>query len=99
MLPVARMYDSALGVCTAHKDPVTEVGYVISSQMTVLVNGLAVVRMMDTVISGCGAGSGIIITGSGTVLCGGLPMARMTDSFVGSFSGTIINGSSNVLCG
>lgn len=103
MLPVARHMDMAVGFCNSPthlpSTEVPEVGYIIATQMTVLVNGIPAARMFDTVMSGCGTSVGIIMNGSSKVLCGGLPMARLTDTFVGTFHGTIMNGSSNVLCG
>jgi uncharacterized Zn-binding protein involved in type VI secretion len=97
MLPMARMMDIAVGICTAHKTPINTIGYVMAGCSTVLINGLPAGRMMDMVITACGH-YGYIVNGSSTVLTQSIPAARMSDNTMGPFIGTIVQGSSNVLC-
>lgn len=98
MLPATRLLDIGIGVCTAHPPVIhSTVGFVISSQMTVLVNGLPAAKMLDMVITACG-GVGYIVGGSSKVLVQGLPMTNMMTQFVGTFTGTIVGGSGNVYC-
>lgn len=97
MVPTARLMDTTFGVCTGHKHPISASGYVITSQVKVLINGMPAARMIDTVIASCGH-TGTIIGGSGKVFINGIPSARAGDSFVGTYSGTITGGSGNVFC-
>ena len=97
MMPVARMGDMGYGICTPHKDPHMTTGMIVTSQGTVLINGMPAARMGDMVIVGDG-GVGVIVSGSANVLIGGMPMAQLGSTFVGSFTGTIISGSGNVYC-
>ena len=94
MLPVTRLMDIGVGICTAEVIPHSTTGKVITSQSTVLVNGRPCARLTDMVITDCG-GVGIIISGNNTTLIQGLPMSRLTSVFVGTFTGTIITGSDN----
>lgn len=96
MLPVSRLGDMGVGYCTDH-DGHDATGFIITSQSTVLINGLPCAKMGDIVLSTCGS-SGIIVGGSSKAMLSGLPMATMSTSFVGTFSGILVNGSNNVLC-
>lgn len=97
MLPVSRMMDMAVGICTCHKNPMPTIGWIYPSTTTVLVNSLPVARMGDIVITACGH-MGYVMNGSTTVLTQSLPTARIGDIVSGCcFQGTIIQGSSNVL--
>jgi len=98
MLPIARMGDMTIGVCTNHRYPQTEYGYIITSQMTVIANGLPVARVCDMAITYAGCGTGIIISGSNKVFVSGLPMARMGSQFVGTYTGTVIGGAGTIFC-
>jgi uncharacterized Zn-binding protein involved in type VI secretion len=98
MLPIARMGDMVLGTCTAHKRPITTIGYIYPTFSKVLVNTLPISRMGDMVITACGH-IGYVITGSSTVFAENLPVAKMGSMVgMGPFSGIVINGSSNVFC-
>lgn len=97
MLPMARMTERTIGVCTGHEHPIVVGGQVMTSQSTVLVNGLPAARAGDIVISDCGH-TGVIVGGTPDVLIVGLPAAKMNESFVGTYTGNIIAGSGNVMC-
>jgi uncharacterized Zn-binding protein involved in type VI secretion len=100
MLNVARMNDMTFGTCHNHKHSRSEYGYLIPTQMKVLVNGLPVIRMFDTAITNGGCGTGTMMSGSVKVFVIGQPMCRITDSFVatGGYEGIVIGGSNNVYC-
>lgn len=97
MLPVGRMGDLAIGVCTCHKHPINVTGTIMSMCSNVLVNGKPIGRMSDIILTSCGH-IGTIISGSSSVLANSMPIARMSDITTGCFIGTIIQGSMNVLC-
>lgn len=96
MLSVARTGDPTIGVCTGHSPPITVSGTVLAKQSLTSAFGLPIARVSDLVIASCGH-TGIIVSGSPTVFVGGLPAARMTDRFTGTYTGTILNGASNIM--
>ena len=94
---ISRLMDTTIGVCVGHTTPIPATGFVITSQMTVMANGLPVARLLDTVISTCGH-TGVIVSGSPKVFISGLPAARFGSQFVGTYTGIVIGSSSNVFC-
>lgn len=97
MLPVARLMDIGIGTHITPYPPYahSDVGFVLATHATVLTNFMPTATMLDTVITADG-GVGIIVSGSSKCFVNNLPIARMTDMFVGTFTGTISNGSSSV---
>ena len=95
MLPVARLMDIGVGICTIGI-PHADVGYVLATDPSVLVNYRPCAKITDKVNSTCG-GQGTIITGNFTTLVKNKPIARITSVFVGTFTGVIITGSTTVL--
>jgi uncharacterized Zn-binding protein involved in type VI secretion len=97
MFGIARMMDLTIGVCVNNHDPQTEVGFVMTSQVKMLVKGMPAARMTDFAISSDG-GVGIIVGGSPKALCAGLPIAQQFSSFVGVYTGYIIGCSPTTMC-
>jgi len=61
----------------------------------VLIEGLPAARVTD--MASCAGPPDIIVAGSGTVLIGGMPAARMGDAT--AHGGTIVAGSATVMIG
>ncbi len=91
MLPVARLGDIGVGVCTGHESPRSLAGIVQSSAVTHIIQGSTVSVLADLVVGGDGH-VGKIVTVSVTNMSEGRGKARMTSSFVGTFSGIIVSG-------
>jgi uncharacterized Zn-binding protein involved in type VI secretion len=96
MLPVSKMRDMAIGICTGHKFPISTIGYIMSTCSTVLVKGVPIARQNDIVLTPCGH-IGYIVSASPTITAQGIGVARVGDTVSGVFNGVIIQGSGSVL--
>lgn len=96
MIPMARMSDKTLGVCSSC-DGNTFSGKIITTQTIVMANGLPVARMNDIALSDCGH-TGIIIGGAQKVFIQGLPACQLGTQFVGTYTGKVISSASNIFC-
>jgi uncharacterized Zn-binding protein involved in type VI secretion len=95
MPAVARLNDMSTGVCSCHKDPISTVGFVITTSPDVFANSLGIARIGDIILASCGH-IGIIVTGSSSVFANSINLSRIGDTTVGCFVSTIITGSSDV---
>jgi len=85
-----------VGLCPL---PVPQVGMVITGSPTVTSGSLSQAFTTCIVLAGCQIAIGTIVTSSATATSGGLGMARVTDSFVGSFNGVLVDGNATSICG
>lgn len=92
MRGIVRIGDKTHGWCTAHKNTIEVDGVVISGSEDSYVNGRAIARIGDKVMSNCGH-EGIIISGQPDAYINGRPHARIGDRFEGTYSGIIISAS------
>ena len=92
MPAVARIGDSTIGVCVAHKSPITVGGTIVSGSGTTYADGISCARIGDQVLAGCGHISSIV-SGSGTTHADGVPVARIGDATGGPYFSNIVSGS------
>ena len=81
---IVRKGDTVIGVCSEHG---AQSGYVLTGASKSYCEGKLIARNGDTIIAECGH-TGTIIS-SGTAKCEGESIAKLDDSFVGTFSGTL----------
>lgn len=94
MRGIARVGDKCRGTCTAHKNPITVEGIIITGSGDSFVNGRQIARVGDKVRANCGH-EGIIITGAPTAFFDGRQHARLGDQFKGDFTGLIISAATD----
>ena len=95
---VARIGDTTHGTCTGHQTSITVDGVIITgvSAGDVFGNGILIATIGCTVQASCGH-TGIINSGSPTVTSGdGMSIARIGDTFTGTYYGTITSGSPDI---
>lgn len=92
MIPVSRMTDIGVGVCTSHPVPIPMTGIILASAAKVFCDGLQVALDGDIVVGGCGH-TGVLIASTSVLYVEGRRAVRLGDTFAGAFSGTIAAGS------
>jgi uncharacterized Zn-binding protein involved in type VI secretion len=96
---LARLGDRTTGVCTAHKNPITTGGTIVSASGDVTANNLGIARLGDIVQADCGH-SATIISSSSSVTVNNIPAARLGDMVGGGpYTGTIISASGDSVTG
>jgi uncharacterized Zn-binding protein involved in type VI secretion len=97
MSGTARLGDRTIGVCSAHRVPITVGGTIVTASTDTLVNGRGVARLGDLVQTDCGHTSSII-TASGDSSANNKGVARLNDSIgAGPYIATIITASEDSL--
>ncbi len=98
MTGIARQGDIAIGVCPAHKSPVTYTAIMVGVSTNVFAEGAGVAYIGTVAISSCGHPA-IVITGSTTVLANGMGVARIGDTAQNPGPSIIQTGAATVLAG
>lgn len=92
MPAVARVTDSAQGICNADNKHGNVTGTIISGSPDTNDESLPVARIGDIVSFSCGH-TGTIVSGSSIVYVNNSPIARIGDQVSGDVTGTIVSGS------
>jgi uncharacterized Zn-binding protein involved in type VI secretion len=93
---LARVGDTCSGYCDSHHS--SQTGTVTTGSGDVNANGAGIAFQGSIVTAGCGH-TGVVQATSTTVTANGKAVARIGDTFTGTFHGTITGGSSNVKAG
>lgn len=94
MRGIARIGDKCKGTCRSHRNPIEVEGIIVSGSPDCFINGRAIARIGDKVISSCGH-EGIIVSGSPDAFVNGRGHARLGDKFEGAYSGIIISSATD----
>lgn len=91
---VARVGDTVVGTCRAHKSPRSYTAILTTGSGTVTADGQAVCRVGDIGVTDCGH-TVQIVSGSSVAKANGIPVARVGDVVivVEGGDGTIVSGS------
>lgn len=91
--PIAKKYDLGMGICFGHFPfPIPMIGFIESGSPTVFTENLPVARVVQDKCRGFCGHTGIIISGSKSIITQTQMTARKQDYFVGPFIGILITG-------